>query len=173
MATAELPVRLPLPGDHFLNRKSTLHWQAHEHYMRNFLIHHFSLSQNPMVHNQKIKIIDKESRMQSESSGRSTDIDIFIKQNCQMNTHMKRKIWIGMKFNARAIWRQPRAGNWAEQLKLIARPPQKHWKLRILWNQEKHAKTSGFIDFSTSNMHFRSADAANHLKCARGTSLRA
>ena len=108
MDIVELPVRLPLPGDHLLNRKSTLHWRAHEHYM-------------------------------------------------------KRKIWIGLKFNARAIWRQPRAGNWAEQSKLIVRPPQNHWKWRKLWNQEKHAKTSGFIDFSTSNMHFRSADAANHL----------
>ena len=155
-------MRLPLPGDHFLNLKSTLHWTAHEHYMRNFLIHHFSLSQNTVVHNRKIKIIDKDLRMQSESSGRSTDIKISIKQNCHMNTHMKKKIWICMKFNARAIWRQPRAGHGARKPKLRARPPQNQWKLRKLWNQEKHAKTSGFIDFSTSNMHFRSADAANH-----------
>ena len=35
-------------------------------------------------------------------------------------------------------------------------------KMKKWENQEKHAKTSGFIDFSTSNMHFRSADAANH-----------
>ena len=39
-----------------------------------------------------MKIIDKNSRMQSESSGRSTDIEIFIKQNCHMNTYMKKKI---------------------------------------------------------------------------------
>ena len=33
---------------------------------------------------------------------------------------------------------------------------------------QKEPKTSGFIDFSCSNMHFRSADAANNLKCAPG-----
>ena len=30
-------------------------------------------------------------------------------------------------------------------------------------NREKHAKTSGFIDFSMLKIHFRFADAANHL----------
>ena len=40
-------------------------------------------------------------------------------------------------------------------------------------NQEKQRKNAGFINLSTLNMHFRSADAANHLKCAPGTSLRA
>ena len=123
VATAELPVRLPSPGDHFLNRKSRDEWTAHEHKMTIFLIHYFSLSQNPMVHNRKMKLIDKDPRMQSESSGRSTDIEIFIKQNCQINTHMKRKIWICLKFNARAVWKQPRAANQARISKLRVRPP--------------------------------------------------
>ena len=39
----------------------------------------------------------------------------------------------------------------------------KYQNLENLDFDEKQPKTSGFIDFSTSNMHFRSADAANHL----------
>ena len=87
-------------------------------------------------------------------------------------TPYEQKIWIDVKFRARAIWNQPRAGNWARTLKLIVRPPQNQPKLRKWENREKHAKTSGFIDFSTSNMHFRSADAANHLNGATPGSRR-
>ena len=68
-----------------------------------------------------------------------------------------------MKFDARSIWKLPRAGNQAREWKLIARASQNHLKLKKLENQEKQPKTSGFIDFSTLKINFRSADAANHV----------
>ena len=40
-----------------------------------------------MVYNRKMKFIDKYLRMQSKSSGRSMQIQIFIKQGCNMNTY--------------------------------------------------------------------------------------
>ena len=46
---------------------------------------------------------------------------------------------------------------------LRVRPPQNHAKFRKLENTEKQPKTAGVIDFSMLKMHFRSADAANHL----------
>ena len=41
-------------------------------------------------------------------------------------------------------------------------------KIEKMKNIEKEPKTAGFIHFSMFKMHFRSADAANHLKCVRG-----
>ena len=40
---------------------------------------------------------------------------------------------------------------------------QNHEKLRNLEKHEKHQKTSGFIDFWTFKINFRSADAANRV----------
>ena len=34
-------------------------------------------------------------------------------------------------------------------------------------NREKQRKNEGFINFSSLNVHFRSADAANHLNARR------
>ena len=47
--------------------------------------------------------------------------------------------------------------------KLTARPPESWPKLRKSENIKKKRKNAGFIDFSSSNMYFRSADAANNL----------
>ena len=42
-----------------------------------------------------------------------------------------------------------------------------HGKSEKFENQEKQRKNEGFINFSSLNMHFRSADAANHLNARR------
>ena len=57
----------------------------------------------------------------------------------------------------------PRAGNFAGEPNFTMKRSQNHPKLRKWENREKHAKTSGFINFSMFKIHFRSADAANHL----------
>ena len=43
------------------------------------------------------------------------------------------------------------------------KPSQNHRKLRKSENREKQRKTAGNIDFLMFKIHFRSADAANHL----------
>ena len=86
-------------------------------------------------------------------------------------TSLLRPIWNfrgTWKFNARVIRNHPRAGNHARESKFVVKPCQNHSKLRKWENREKQPKTAGFINFAPSNMHFRSADAANHLKCAPG-----
>ena len=40
---------------------------------------------------------------------------------------------------------------------------QNYRKFEKFENREKQRKNEGFINFSSLNMHFRSADAANHL----------
>ena len=59
------------------------------------------------------------------------------------------------------IRNHPRAGNFAGNPNLITKSSQNHEKLRNLEKHEKHQKTSGFINFSTFKINFRSADAAN------------
>ena len=44
---------------------------------------------------------------------------------------------------------------------------QNHGKFEKFENQEKQRQNEGFINFSSLNMHFRSADAANHLNARR------
>ena len=81
-------------------------------------------------------------------------------------TSLLRPIWNSRrawKFNARVIRNHPRAGNHVRESKFLVKPCQNHPKLRKWENQEKQPKTWGFINFAPSNMHFRSADAANHL----------
>ena len=78
-----------------------------------------------------------------------------------------------MKFQPRSIWKQPRAGNQATESNFIVRSLENHRKFEKFQNREKQGKNEGNINFSMFKMHFRSADAANHLKCAPGTSLRA
>ena len=73
------------------------------------------------------------------------------------------RAWTSLKFKPREIWDQPRGGNQARRSKLIARASQNHEKSEKLENWEKQPKTSGFIDFSTLKINFRSADAANHI----------
>ena len=48
------------------------------------------------------------------------------------------------------------------------RPPQNHAKFGKSENQEKRRKNEGNINFLMFQMHFRSADAANHLNALRG-----
>ena len=61
------------------------------------------------------------------------------------------------------IWDHLRAGNFAGNPKLNTKPSQNHPKLRKLENQEKHPKTTGNDEFLMLKIHFRFADAANHL----------
>ena len=91
------------------------------------------------------------------SNGRIFEV-VWYMDGSAHEHHMNAKIWIGMIFHVRAIWDQPWAGNQATKSKLRVRAPQNHPKLRKWENREKHAKTSGFIDFSTFKMNFRSAD---------------
>ena len=56
-----------------------------------------------------------------------------------------------------------RAGNFAGEPNLTMKPSQNHPKLRKSENREKQPKTAGNDDFSMFKIHFRSADAANHL----------
>ena len=87
--------------------------------------------------------------------------------------HYMKKNWIKLKFHAPAMWDQPWVGNQARKSKLRVRPPRDHPKFRKLGNRAKQRKTPGKIDFSMFKIHVRSADAANHLKFAPGTSLQA
>ena len=77
-----------------------------------------------------------------------------------------------MKFQPRSIWNQPWAGNQAWKTKLRVRPPQNHRKFKKLENREKQPKNEGKFNFSMFKMHFRSADAANHLNAGPRAEIR-
>ena len=78
-----------------------------------------------------------------------------------------------MKFSEiqiQGIRDHPRAGNFAGNANLITKTSQNHEKLKNIEKHEKHQKTSGFIDFWTFKINFRSADAANQLCALWGVS---
>ena len=60
----------------------------------------------------------------------------------------------------------------SQEIKIDSQSISESPKIEKLDNEEKQPKTSGFIDFSTLNMHFRSADAANHLNARPRAEIR-
>ena len=62
-----------------------------------------------------------------------------------------------------AIRAHPWAGNQATESKSRLKPAQNYPKLRKFEKQEKQQETSCMTEFSTLEMNFRSADAANHV----------
>ena len=68
---------------------------------------------------------------------------------------------------------EPSPGRKTRQGKEInSKTTPKPLKIDKIMKTRKTRQTSEFIDFSTSNMHFRSADAANQLNARRAGEIR-
>ena len=61
------------------------------------------------------------------------------------------------------IRNHPRAGNFTRNLNLIIKIMKNHEKMRNLEKHENSHESHSPVDFSTQNIDFRSADAANHV----------
>ena len=106
--------------------------------------------------------------MQSESSLRRLNNENIASSKSELGrpkSELGRKSRTSQKIEVPGIRNHPRAGNFAGNLNQVTKTFQNHEQLRNLEKHEKHQETSGFIDFSTFKMNFRSADAANQL-CA-------
>ena len=111
-----------------------------------------------------------DERMQSESSRRRRNDEfiggsklislIIFVTSCYVLNKIFHFEW---KFNARAIWDHPRAWNLAGEPNLTMKPSQNHPKFRKRENREKQRKTAANDEILMFKIHFRSADAANHL----------
>ena len=130
-----------------------------------FLIHDFSSPQKCLVHKQNSKILENICAWKARDPA-GAQSSIFRQFKIGTWTLYEKKNLNKIKIPCPGDLRPPLGRKSSQEVEIESQTTSKPSKIQKIRKSRKTAQNCRKLDFSLFQMHFRSADAANHLRCA-------